>query len=128
MRYLLDTDIIINNLRNKKRLGSEILDHELAISLITLGELIYGSYKSSNPQRSLGLTEDFLRELGVAIIPLNEDVVYSFGQLKSSLEKEGRRLEDFDLLIAATAKVNNLVLVTYNRKHFERIPDLEIIS
>ena len=49
-----------------------------------------------------------------------------FAAIKVYLEKKGKRLEDFDLLIAVTALVNNLTLVTYNKRHFERIEGLII--
>jgi tRNA(fMet)-specific endonuclease VapC len=48
--------------------------------------------------------------------------------LYAQLRKEGKPIDDIDLLIAGIALENNLVLVTNNRKHFERIPQLEIID
>lgn len=101
MKYLLDTDVIIDHLRKKKAILEQMLD-SATISIITLGELIYGAYKSVHPQKSL--------------LTLRED-----------LETKGERLDDFDLLIAATAIVSRLVLVTRNRKHFEGIPSLQLL-
>jgi tRNA(fMet)-specific endonuclease VapC len=50
----------------------------------------------------------------------------TFADLKSRLEMEGKRLDDFDLLIASTALALNYRLVTNNERHFRRIPGLEI--
>jgi predicted nucleic acid-binding protein len=52
-------------------------------------------------------------------------VAETFGMLKADLEKIGIRLDDFDLAIAACALANNLILVTNNTKHFERIEGLK---
>jgi predicted nucleic acid-binding protein len=49
-----------------------------------------------------------------------------FGTMKSSLEQSGSPLDDMDLMIAATALLDNLVLVTNNLKHFQRIDGLKI--
>jgi predicted nucleic acid-binding protein len=47
-----------------------------------------------------------------------------FGEIKSNLERKGNIIEDMDILIAATALLHNLFLVTNNVKHFEKIKDL----
>ena len=53
-------------------------------------------------------------------------VIAEFGRMKAELEIKGERLDDFDLLIAATASVNGFILVTRNTKHFKRIKGLKI--
>lgn len=126
MKYLLDTNIIVDHLRARKILSEDFLVSGAGISIITLGELIYGAYKSDNPQKSLQNLENSLKILNLDIINLNFEVVSEFSRIKVGLEKKGKRLEDFDLLIAATAKVNGFILVTGNKKHFERIPDLKL--
>lgn len=52
-------------------------------------------------------------------------IVLDYVQIKAKLEDEGKRLDEFDLLIAATAKISNLKLLTQNKKHFQRIPGLK---
>ncbi len=47
-------------------------------------------------------------------------------ELYAKLCKQGRPLEDIDLLIAGIALSNNLVLVTHNTRHFQRIEGLEL--
>lgn len=126
MRYLLDTDIIVDHLRKKEILKEEILEAGAAISVITLGELFYGAYKSDSPQKSLVRVNQIVARLGLPIENLSDSIMQEFGRVKVHLERVGERLEDFDLLIAATAKMLDLTLVTRNVKHFKRIKDLKL--
>lgn len=126
MKYLIDTDVIIDYLRAKLKLRKQLLEGGAGISIITLGELIYGAHKSTNPQKSINIALSFIKESELEIIDLSQETIYHFGWIKAGLEKSGKRLEDFDLLIAATARVNGFILVTGNKKHFERIPDLKL--
>ena len=126
MKYLLDTNILIDHIRGKKEIDIDILKKGAGISIITLGELYYGSQKSSNPQKTLKLIRKLLHDLGLQVQILDEEMVFEFGKIKAELEIKGIRLEDFDLLIAATAKAGNLMLVTKNLKHFKRITGLKL--
>lgn len=126
MKYLLDTDIIIDHIRGKKIIELDVLEDGAAISIITLGELIYGAYKSSDAKSSLSKLSQYLTSLGLQIENLDEQIISEFGKVKALLEKKGERLEDFDLLIASVAIVSNLTLVTRNIKHFERIKRLKL--
>ena len=126
MKYLLDTDIVINHLRKKVMIKEVILEGGAAISIITLGELLYGAQKADNPEASITKLESSLSILELEIISLNKNIMIEFAITKSRLEKLGQRLDDFDLLIAATAKAHSLTLVTNNIRHFSRIPNLQI--
>ncbi len=128
MKYLIDTDVIIDYLRAKLKLKKEFIEDGAGISVISLGELIYGAYKSTSPEHSLGVALSFIKESNLQIVDLNQEVIFNFGTLKAELEKAGVRLEDFDLLIAATALVNNLILITRNIKHFKRIKGLKLVD
>lgn len=131
MRYLVDTDIVIDYLRGKKNLDKktiEIIESGVSLSIISLGELTYGAYKSSNPNSSLATIQGFINDLSVNVIEINHKVISIFGQTKAELEILGTRLEDFDLLIAATAKELELTLVTRNVKHFGRIKGLKLLE
>ena len=110
IKYLVDTDVI------KK--GA-------AISIISVAELLYGAYKSANPKKNLQNIDELLG-LGIEIKNLNVEVIDVWARLKADLERGGERLDEFDLLIGASAKVNELTLVTRNIKHFKRIPGLKI--
>lgn len=126
MKYLLDTNIIVNHLRKKKIIEEEIIKAGASISIITLAELFCGAYKSNNPSKSFAIIEQIISMLNLEILNLNEQVVAKFGSFKAELEMKGVRLEDFDLLIGATADANNLILKTENKRHFQRIKGLKV--
>ena len=124
MKYLLDTDVIISHINGKIPLE---FDHVQAagISVITLGEVIYGFEKSKNIKKSQQF-KDLVSELSIEIFSLTESVIQTFVQLKLLLEKQGQKLDEFDLLIAATALEHDLTLITANKSHFSRIPHLKL--
>jgi tRNA(fMet)-specific endonuclease VapC len=127
VKYLLDTDICIFWLR-----GHEPVRHSLAavgpeataISVITLAELRYGAECSAQPEVNHRAVDDFIN----AVVTLDVDggVAHRFGDFKAQLRRRGMLIEDFDLLIAATACNYRLTLVTNNTDHFSRIPELEV--
>lgn len=123
MTHLLDTDVIINHI-HAAILPPFPNNASLAISVITLAELLYGIHRSPNPSKMLSWLDDFISEQSIAILPIGKATVELFTQTKLTLEKRGKKLEDFDLLIAATALEHHLTLVTGNKKHFSRIPCL----
>lgn len=126
MNYLLDTDVMVDHLRGKNLITLKIFKKGAAISIITLGELLVGAYKSSDPENSLKKLKQNLSGLKLNIENLNEEIIDQFGRIKAKLETTGNRLEDFDLLIAATALTENLSLVTRNINHFKRIENLKL--
>lgn len=128
MKYLLDTNILVDHIRGKEVIHQVSTGDEAVISVITLAELIHGAYKSDNPKNSLSKVDYTLDKCNLQVENLSEDIVHTFGEIKANLEKNGQRLEDFDLLIAATALTNNLILVSRNIKHFKRIKGLELVS
>ena len=91
------------------------------LSEITVAELKYGAEKNNWPEYHREQVDFFYAEFG--ILPISP-VLDVFAYEKARLEKLGLRLDDFDLLIGATAIHYDLVLVTNNVKHFERIQNL----
>lgn len=127
MRYLIDTDIIIYSLKDFSDVNNQFKIHQndpKLLSVITYGELLYGAYKSTNAEKNLA-TIRRLAEI-FPIVNVSPSVMETFGNLKASLEKSGAVLADLDLMIASTAIVHNLVLVTNNERHFGRISSLNI--
>ena len=125
--YLLDTDTLVFLLRGDKAVAQSIEAHAAdpkAVSVITFGELLYGAEKSSKPLENRIRVQRLSQML--PIIEVDKFVIETFSQIKALLEAEGNRLDDFDLLIAATAMTRNYTVVTNNAKHFERIPNLRI--
>ena len=127
MAYLIDTDIIIFALRKDKSVLIKFGENKnipISISMITYAELIFGAKRSQNEQQNM-IKVRHIREL-YPIEDLNEGVMEVFADIKAKMFNNGIRIEDMDLLIAATAIYNDLTLVTNNVKHFEKIPYLKL--
>jgi len=125
--YLLDTDILIYSLKAHEIVQQNLRHHlhdPINVSAITLMELYYGAYKSQKIANNLAKVKAI--ENSLEIIPVNREMVEIFGVLKSDLEKVGKPLDDFDLILAATAMSHNLIIVTNNEKYFGRIDGLKM--
>lgn len=120
MRYQLDTDVIVYHFRGKKKLQVKWLENNPAISVITFGELLYGTKKSNQQQENVLKIKNFIKEFDIEIIPIDSEIIELYSQTKIALEKQGNKLDDFDLLIGSTAKDKDLTLVTNNKKHFKK--------
>ena len=127
MRYLLDTDTCVFALRGhesmRERFGA-VESEAIAISVITLAELRYGAAWSARPEANHQVVGDFAS--GVVVLGLDDETARLFGEFKARLRRRGALIDDFDLLIAATAHHYRLTLVTRNLEHFDRIPELQI--
>ena len=125
--YLLDTDTLIYNLKGNPKVCENLRLHandSIQVSIITLMELYYGAYKSQHVDANLAKIKTL--EQFVDILPAGPETAEIFGRLKAGLESAGNKLDDFDLIIASTALTHNLVLVTNNEKHFQRIDGLKV--
>lgn len=126
--YLLDTNTCIF-IKNKKPLHvleklKSVLGSNVYISSITIAELQYGIYNSSNIEKNrISLTE-FLAPF--EIIDFDDNDAELFGIIRSQLKKEGQIIGPYDMLIAAQAIARKLILVTNNTKEFSRVKDLII--
>lgn len=120
---ILDTDHCIAFLRGRidlLNLPTELDD--LAVTSISVAELVHGAHKSNRVVENLAGLELFLSHL--TILSFNQSTAYKFGQIKAQLEMAGEKLADLDLQIAAIALQADSPLVTHNQKHFARIPNL----
>ena len=126
MKYLLDSNICIHFFRGKFGVF-EILESvglkNCAISEITLAELVFGAEKSDYPQKNKEIINEFTDQ--ITILPIF-DAIPKYAKEKVRLQKEGKIISDFDLLIGCTAIENDLIMVTENVKEFERISDIMI--
>lgn len=127
MSFLIDSDVLIDGL-NGQRVAIELLNDlspdGLAISIISLGEIYDGTLGSTDSAQRLQDTDAFL--LPYPVLPLDRHVMLRFAELRVNLRARGQLIPDFDLLIASTALVHDLTLITGNQRHFERIPDLAL--
>jgi tRNA(fMet)-specific endonuclease VapC len=60
------------------------------------------------------------------VLPLTDAIMELFAEMRAFLRRRGQLIADFDLIAAITALHHNLTLLTYNRRHFKRIPDLRL--
>ena len=126
LRYLLDTNIVIYVL---KRRPIEVLStfnanaSRMAISSITLAELLHGAEKSSRVSGNLAAIEDFCSRL--AVLPYGPKAAQHYGAIRAALEKIGQPIGVNDMHIAAHARSEGLVLVTNNMGEFARVPALQ---
>ncbi|MEQ1603017.1 MAG: type II toxin-antitoxin system VapC family toxin [Methylophilaceae bacterium] len=127
--YLLDTNIISYYLRRsspslEKRVNSALQNGACAISAITCAELRFGqAYLGLGDMRRL-LIDSFL--LRLPNLAWSIDAADQYGQLKAQLQRTGRLICELDTQIAAHALAENLILITHNTKHFERIEGLKM--
>jgi tRNA(fMet)-specific endonuclease VapC len=124
-KYLLDTNIVIYVLKRRPKEVLEIFNRNasrMAISSITLSELIFGAEKSLNVDKNLEAIEEFVSHLDV--LPYDAKASQHYGQIKAALEKRGEIIGENDIHIAAHAICQGLILVTNNLREFKRVPNL----
>ncbi len=124
--YLLDTNIVIFLFKGRFQLDEKIDsvgNDNCFISEISLAELLYGAEKSNRSEYHHNLIATFLQKIQVLPIFGTLDI---YAKEKARLEKAGTRLDDFDLLIGATAIGNDLTLVTNNTAHFQRMDNIKL--
>jgi len=129
VHYLVDTDWTIHDLHGQAAITvrlDELQTEGLGLSVVSLAELYEGIYSSRDPQGSAQALRDFLA--GVSVIGIDEEPCPVFGNERGRLRALGELLGDFDLFIGATDLRHHLTLLTNNRRHFERIEGLRIIS
>ena len=127
--FLIDTDIIIYSLKNNENVirNFNLYSQEpKAVSIITIGELLYGAYKSQRKIENLGKVHRIADIFPV--IEISMTIIDTFAHLKADLNAKGIVVDEFDLLIGATALSMNYSIVTNNVQHFKKIPDLTIIN
>lgn len=93
------------------------------ISEVTVAELLFGAERSNNVERNLQLVTDFCQD--IKVIPLSS-ALCCYAWSKAALYSQGTPIEDLDLFIGCTAVANQMIMVTENKKHLERIPNIEI--
>ncbi len=92
--------------------------------MITIAELLYGTYRLPDPQKRLKDIDGFREDIEVLGLDLAAARVY--GQLKAELATRGEVLADNDLFIASITLSRGLVLVTHNSQHYKRISGLHL--
>ena len=126
-QLLLDTDTCIYAIKQDASVLRRLLSEsraDIAVSVITEGELRTGAAKSSKADKTRRRVENFLRPLG--ILEFTSEDAASYAQIRSRLERAGTPIGPLDTLIAAQAVLRKLTLVTNNQREFSRIPGLRV--
>ncbi len=127
LKYMLDTNICIYTVKNRPQQVREAFNRhhgQLCISSISLMELIYGAERSAMPERNLSVIEGFSARLEV--LNYDQGAATHTGQLRAELARSGTPIGPYDQLIAGHARSHGLILVTNNRREFDRVPGLRV--
>ncbi|MDP6568085.1 MAG: type II toxin-antitoxin system VapC family toxin [Alphaproteobacteria bacterium] len=125
MRYLLDTNIVSDLVRNPRgrvtQRISEVGEAQVCTSIIVAAELRYGATKRGSPR----LTAQLEAVLGALdVLPFEAPADAAYGLLRARLEQAGQPIGGNDLLIAAQVAALRHTIVTDNEREFARIDDL----
>ncbi len=128
--YLLDTDILSNLMRQAPATAlvvrlAQVPPEEQFTSSVTLGELLYGAYRSSRTTNLLARIESVLPD-ELPVLPFDAAAAGHYGEIRAELESLGTPIGDADTRIAAIALTHGLRIVTGNERHFRRVPGLEV--
>jgi tRNA(fMet)-specific endonuclease VapC len=128
VKYLLDTNTCIYIINKKppsavNHIRSKQPD-EIAISTITIAELEYGVHRSQHVDRNRIALLEFL--VPFIILDFDESAAALYGSIRAFLELKGTPIGPMDLLLAALAMSQELVLVTNNEREFRRVEGLQI--
>lgn len=127
MIYLVDSDWVADYLKGRdtaRTLLQSLVPEGLAISIITYAEVFEGLYYGTDRRRHEEGFRAFLQ--ATPILPLTRAVARRYAVLRGGLQRQGQLIDQPDLFIAATALHHDLILVTRNHQHFERIPGLRL--
>jgi tRNA(fMet)-specific endonuclease VapC len=127
MRYLLDTNIVSDIVRNPQgKIAKKIFtvgETKVCTSIIVAAELRYGAEKKRSPRLSAQL-EVVLGAL--EILPFERPADLSYGSIRAQLERTGKTIGANDLLIASHALTLGYTVVTDNEKEFSRVEHLPV--
>jgi len=125
LRYLLDTSLCIRVLRDRPATLRDRFNNEadsLCISTIVLTELLHGAAKSARPDHNRREVEHFAARLEV--LPFDAAGADHAADIRANLERAGRTIGGYDLLIAGHARSRGLIVVTGNLSEFNRVDGL----
>ena len=129
MTVIVDTDVISHFLKGDSRAElyrTHLFGLPKIISFMTLAELRRWEFQNNWGAKRIKRTKVFLDDFSV--IYANEKLCEIWAKVKSDAHRKGRPIETADAWVAAVALMFDVPLVTHNRRHFENIVDLQIIS
>ena len=125
-RYLLDTNICIAFLRGNRDIADKLIslgEGYCCLSVITLYELMFGAYYSKHEEQEVPKVKLFIKRFPIISLI---DAAEEYAVIKIQLRSQEILIDEFDLMIAATALAGDYILVTDNVKHFQQIKGLKI--
>lgn len=128
IQYMLDTNIVAYA-KNKRPacVLERLLAHapsEICISAITMAELEFGVFNSSNPEKNRMALLLFLS--GITVLPFEKEASLEYGSIRHHLKSNGILIGGNDMLIASHARSLDITLVTHNTREFSRVPGLKL--
>lgn len=129
-RAVIDTDVLIDLLRNVTRVVDSLTEMErkgylLATTIINAFELYHGAYKSKRREKNLASTKNLLRRL--IILKMGLASAQNAGRIYAELESKGRPVGLRDCMIGAIALTRGYSIATRNVEHFQKIKGLNLI-
>lgn len=127
LRYLLDINIVIYVIKRRPLAALDTFNRHhgrMAISSITLAELLHGVEKSSDPARNFRVVQDFTSRL--TVLPYDEAAAAHYGQIRALLERRGTPIGINDLHIAGHARSRGLTVISNNEREFRRVDGLNV--
>lgn len=127
MKYMLDTNMCIYAQKNILQVIEKIknnFQYGVAISSITLAELEFGVQASANVEKNTIALYKFLSI--VEILDFDSSAATEYGKIRADLKRKGTPIGNMDMLIAAHAKSEDLIVVTHNTREFERVEGLQL--
>ncbi len=129
-RFMLDTNICIYLMKGKtasvQRHFAALKAHEVAISMITQGEIYFGASKSQHPAQAFNAIDALC--LTMQVLDLDTNVARHYGEIRASLEMKGLPIGANDLWIGAHARALGITLVSNNLREFSRVPGLTVAN
>lgn len=127
MKYMLDTNTCIFIIKQDENVLHHLKNidfKEICISSITLAELEFGVAKGQHIEKNTKALKSFISNFQV--LSFDENAANEYGKIRAYLENNGNKIGAMDMLIAAHAKSENLILVTNNTREFNRVDGLHI--
>lgn len=127
-RYLIDTNICIYIAKQRPpevlARFEKLAPGDVAMSVITFGELRFGAHRSQYRQKALDALEKLT--LAIPVLSMDGETGCHYGEIRAGLQRQGNAIGNNDLWIAAHARSQGLVLVTNNEREFVRVPGLDV--
>jgi tRNA(fMet)-specific endonuclease VapC len=125
---LLDTDICSAYMKGDSRVGSRFIQYggRLHVSAVTAAELFTWALRAKAPAARLPALLNLFRDM--AFLDVDHAVSHKFGEIRAQQLDQGSHTPEMDLLIAATALVHGLTLVTHNVYDFAQVPGLNVVD